>query len=140
MQIGMPLVNARKSIGSMVTVLFLTTRKLSRISINIKVQVSRQQFFYLQIRKPERVTTCYRNWLLTYLIFSAIDIRLTNIRRLYIYHITNSRKEYCLHISYRFQMHSQAVILLAQEIGNFFHYPIGSFTLNNSMTTQHKNF
>ncbi len=32
-----------------------------------------------------QVTKNYRNWLPTYLIFSAIDIRLTNIRRLYIF-------------------------------------------------------
>jgi hypothetical protein len=30
------------------------------------------------------------------------DIRLTNIRQLHIYRISNSREEYCIHISYRF--------------------------------------
>jgi hypothetical protein len=44
----------------------------------------------------------YRNWLPTYLIFSAIDIWLNNIQQLYIYRITNSWEEYCIRISYRF--------------------------------------
>ncbi len=44
------------------------------------------------------VTHNYRNWLPTYLIFSAIDIRLTNIRRLYIYRITNRWEEYFIRI------------------------------------------
>ncbi len=45
------------------------------------------------------VTKNYRNWLPTYLIFSAIDIRLTNIQWLYIYCITNSQEEYCIRLS-----------------------------------------
>jgi hypothetical protein len=49
-----------------------------------------------------QVTKNYQNWLPTYLIFSAIDFRLTNIRRLYIYRITNSREECCIRKSYRF--------------------------------------
>jgi hypothetical protein len=37
-------------------------------------------------------------------------------------------------------MHLQAAFLFAKEIGNFFCINrIGSFILNNSMTTQHKN-
>ncbi len=67
-----------------------------------------------------RVTNNYRNGLPTYLIFSATDIRLTNIRRLYIYQITNSHKEYCIRISYRFQMHLHAAFLIAWEISKFF--------------------
>ncbi len=66
------------------------------------------------------VTNNYRNWLPTYLIFSALDIRFTNIRRLYIYRITNSQAEYCIRISYRFQMHLHAAFLFAREIGKFF--------------------
>jgi hypothetical protein len=36
-------------------------------------------------------------------------------------------------------MHLQAAFLFAQEIGNFLHNRIGSYKMNNSMTTQHKN-
>ncbi len=67
-----------------------------------------------------RVTNNYRNWLPTNLIFYSIDIRLTNIRRLYIYRIINSQEEYCIRISYRFQMNLQVAFLFAQEIGKFF--------------------
>jgi hypothetical protein len=82
MQIGMPQANASKSIGYMDTVLFLTIGKPDMYQH--KSLGKSQQFFI-------RVTKNYRNWLPTYLIFSAIDIRLTNIRLLYIYRITNSR-------------------------------------------------
>jgi hypothetical protein len=85
MQIGMPQANALKSIGYTDTVLFLSIGKPD--IYQHKSLISRQQFFI-------RVTNNYRNWLPTYLIFSAIDIRLTNIWRLYIYRITNSREEY----------------------------------------------
>ncbi len=67
-----------------------------------------------------RVTNNYQNWLPTYLIFSAIDTWLTNIRRLCIYRITNCQEECCIRIFYRFQMHLQAAILFAKEIGKFF--------------------
>ncbi len=132
MQIGMPQANAVRFIGYTDTVLFLTIGKPN--IYQLKVQVSRKQFFI-------RVTKNYQNWLPTYLIFSAIDIRLTNIRLLYIYRIANSREEYCIRISYRFQMHLQLAILFAQEIGKFFALTALDLLtrLNNSMTTQYKN-
>ncbi len=57
-------------------------------------------FFYPSVLKPERVTNNYKNWLPTYLIFSAIDIQLANIQQHYLYCIANNQKEYCLYISY----------------------------------------
>ncbi len=41
-------------------------------------------------------------------------------REQYIYRITNSLEEHCIHISYRFLMHLQAAFLFAQEIFMFF--------------------
>ncbi len=93
LQTGMLQANALNFRGNTDTVLFLTIGKTD--IYQLKVKVSRQQFFIW-------VTKNYWNWLPTYLIFSAIDIRLTNIRRLYIYRITNSQEEYCIRISYRF--------------------------------------
>ncbi len=130
--IGMPQANVLKSIGCMDKVLFLTIGN---------PDIYQHKSFGKMATVFIRVTKNYRNWLSTYLIFSAIDIWLTNIQRLYIYRITNSWEEYCIHISYRFQMHLQAAFLFAQEIGKFFCINrIGSFKLNNSMTTQNKNF
>ncbi len=131
--------NVLNSIGNMDTVPFLT---IGKPKIYLLKSLGKSATVFI------RVTNNYQNWLLTYLIYSAIGIRLTNIRPLYIYRITNSRGEYCIRISYRFQMHLHAAFLFAQEIGIFFciirngsftlHYI--TFTLNNSMTTQHKNF
>jgi hypothetical protein len=93
MQSGLPLANALKSIGYTDTVLFLT---IGKPDIYQHGSLGKLATVFI------RVTKSYRNWLPTYLIFSAIDIQLTNIRRLYIYRITNSREEYCIRISYRF--------------------------------------
>jgi hypothetical protein len=93
LQIGMPQANALNSIGYTDTVPFLTIGKPDLYLL--KGLVKSATVFI-------RVTNNYRNWLPTYLIFSALDIRLTNIQRLYIYCITNSREEYSIRISYRF--------------------------------------
>jgi hypothetical protein len=93
LQIGMPQANALTSIGYTNTVPFLTIGKLD---IYLLISLGKSATVFI------RVTNNYRNWLPTYQIFSVIDIRLTNIRRLYIYYITNSREEYCICISYRF--------------------------------------
>jgi hypothetical protein len=85
MQIGIPQTNALKSIGYTDTILFLTIGKPDQ---HKSLGNSATVFI--------RVTKNYRNWLVTYQIFSAIDIQLTNIRRLYIYRITNSREEDCI--------------------------------------------
>jgi hypothetical protein len=90
MQSGMPQANALKSIGYTDRVLFLTIGKPD-IYQHRSLGKSATVFFF-------RVTKNYRNWLPTYLIFSAIDIWLTNIRQLYIYRITNIHEEYCIHI------------------------------------------
>jgi hypothetical protein len=57
------------------TVLFLNIGKPDVFELKSLV------FFSFFIRE----TNNYRIWLSTYLIFSAIDFRLTNIQRLYIY-------------------------------------------------------
>jgi hypothetical protein len=92
-QIGMPQTNALNSIGYMDIVLFLTIGKPDIYLLKI---LGKSATVFIQ------VTNKYRNWLKTYLIFSAIDIRLTNIRQQYIYRITNSWEEYCIRISYIF--------------------------------------
>jgi hypothetical protein len=107
----MPQANALKSIGYTDTVLFLT---IDNPDIYQHKSLGKLAAVFI------RVTKNYQNWLLTYLIFFAIDIRLTSIRQLYIYRITNSQEEYCIRISYRFWMHLQAAFLFAQEIGKFF--------------------
>ncbi len=89
----MPQANALNSIGYTETVRFLTIGKLD---IYLLKSLGKSATVFI------RVTNNYRNWLPTYLIFSAPDIRPTNIRPLYIYRITNSREEYCIRISYRF--------------------------------------
>jgi hypothetical protein len=71
----MPQANALNSIGSD-TVQFLTICKLDIYQLK---SLGKSATVFI------RVTNNY--WLPTYLIFSAIDIRLTNIRRLYIYSI-----------------------------------------------------
>jgi hypothetical protein len=83
LQIGMPQANALNSIGYMDTVLFLDIGKPD--IYQLKSLGKSATVFY-------QVTNNYQNWLPTYLIFSAIDIWLTNIRRQYIYRITNSRE------------------------------------------------
>jgi hypothetical protein len=93
LQIGMLQANALNSIGYMDTVLFLT---IGKPDIYLLKGLGKSETVFI------RVTNNYQNWLPTYLIFSAIDIQLTNIRRLYIYRITNCREEYCIRISYRF--------------------------------------
>ncbi len=89
MQIGMPQANALKSIGYTDTVLFLTIGKPD-IYQHKRLGKLATDFFI-------RVTKNSWNWLPTYLIFSAIVIRLTN-RQLYIYRITNSQEEYVLYM------------------------------------------
>ncbi len=93
MQIGMRQANALKFIGYTETVLFLA---IGNSDIYQHKSLDKSATVFIQVTK-----NCW-NWLLTYLIFSAIDIQLTNIRRLYIYCITISRDEYCIRISYRF--------------------------------------
>jgi hypothetical protein len=90
MQTGMLQANALKSIEYTNTVLFLTVGKPD-IYQQKSLGKSATVFFYLGDQK-----------LLKLQIFSAIDIWLTNIWRLYIYRITNSREECCICISYRF--------------------------------------
>jgi hypothetical protein len=87
LQIGMPQANAQNFIGYTDTELFLTIGKPDIYQLK---SLGKSATVFI------RVTNNYRNWLPTYLIISAIDIRLTYIRRLYIYHITNSREEYCI--------------------------------------------
>ncbi len=93
LQIGMPQANELNSIEYMDTVLFLTIGKLDIYQLK-SLGKSATVFIW--------VTNNCQNWLSPYLLFSAIDIWLTNIRGLSIYHITNSREEFCLRISYRF--------------------------------------
>ncbi len=116
LQIGMPQANALNSIGYTDTIPVLTIGKLDMYLLK---SLGKSAIVFIQ------VTNNYRNWLPTYLIFSAIYvttqyIRLTKIRRLYIYRITNNQEEYCIRISHRFQMHLQAAFLFAKEIGKFF--------------------
>ncbi len=85
--------NALNSIGYMDTVPFLT---IGKPDIYLLKSLGKSATVFI------RVTNNYRNWLSTYLIFSAMDICLTNIWRLYIYRIANSPEEYCIRISYRF--------------------------------------
>jgi hypothetical protein len=92
-KIGMMQANVLNSIGNMDTVPFLT---IGKPKIYLLKSLGKSATVFI------RVTNNYQNWLLTYLIYSAIGIRLTNIRPLYIYRITNSRGEYCIRISYRF--------------------------------------
>jgi hypothetical protein len=94
MQIEMPQANELNSIGHTDTVLILTIGKPD-IYQHKSLGKSATVFFI-------RVTKNYRDWLPTYLIFSVIKIRLTNIRRLYIYRSTNDWEKYCIRISYRF--------------------------------------
>ncbi len=84
MQSGMPQANVLKSIVYTDTVLFLTIGKQD-IYQHRSLGKSATVFFI-------QVTKNYRNWLTAYLIFFAIDIRLTNIPWLYIYRITNSQE------------------------------------------------
>jgi hypothetical protein len=111
LQIGIPQTNALNSIGYMDTVMFQT---IGKPDIYLLKSLGKSATVFI------RVTNNYRNWLPTYLIFSVIDIRLTNIRPQYIYRITNSREEYCIRISYRFEMHLKAAFLFAKKIGKFF--------------------
>jgi hypothetical protein len=80
----MPQANALNSIGYTDTVPFLT---IGKPDIYLLKSLGKSATVFI------RVTNNYRNWLPTSLIFSGIDIRLTNIRQLYIYRITNSREE-----------------------------------------------
>jgi hypothetical protein len=93
LQIGMLQANAVNSIGYTDTVPFLT---IGKPDIYLLKSLVKSATVFI------RLTNNYRNRLPTYLISSAIDIRLTNIQQLYIYRITNSREEYCIHISYIF--------------------------------------
>jgi hypothetical protein len=93
MQIGMPQANALKSIGYTDTILFLTTGNpdiCQHISVGKSATV-----FYQGDQKLLKLAADLPN------LFCE-DIRLTNIRRLHIYRITNSREEYCIRISFRF--------------------------------------
>ena len=76
----MPQANALNSIGYTDTLPFLT---IGKPNIYLLKSLGKSATVFI------RVTNNYQNWLPTYLIFSAIDIRLTDIRRLYIYRITN---------------------------------------------------
>ncbi len=71
LHIGMPQANALNSIGYMDTVPLLTIGK-SDIYVLKSLGKSATVFIW--------VTNNNRNWLPTYLVFSDIDIRLTNIR------------------------------------------------------------
>ncbi len=93
LQMGIPQENTLNSIGYTDTVRFLT---IGNPDIYLLKSLGKSATVFI------RVTNIYRNWLPTYLIFSVIDIRLTNIRPLYIYRITNSREENCIRISCRF--------------------------------------
>jgi hypothetical protein len=64
MRIGMSQANEHKSIGYAIGKLDICQHKSLGKSATVFIWV----------------TNNYRNWLLTYLIFSAIDIRLTNIQ------------------------------------------------------------
>ncbi len=86
MQIGMSQANELKSIGYTIGKLDICQHKSLGKSATVFIWV----------------TNNYQYWLPTYLIFSAIYIRLTNIWWLYIYRITNCREEYYILISYRF--------------------------------------
>jgi hypothetical protein len=79
MQIGMPQANALKSIRYTDIVLFLT---IGSLVIYQHISLGKLATVFI------RVTKNYQNWLPTYLIFSMIDIWLTNFRQLYIYRIT----------------------------------------------------
>jgi hypothetical protein len=80
MQIGKPQANALKSIGYTDTVLLLTTGKPDMYQLESLGKLA--NFFH---------TGDLPN-------LSAIDIQLTNIRRLYIYCNINSPEEYCIRI------------------------------------------
>jgi hypothetical protein len=95
MQIGMPQANALKSMGYMDTILFLTIGKHDIYQHKSVGTVSRQQVFYPDDQKIPKLAADLPN------LFCE-DIWLTKIRRLHIYHITNSREEYCIRISYSF--------------------------------------
>jgi hypothetical protein len=86
----MPQANALNFIGYTDTVPFLP---IGKPDIYLLKDLGKSATVFI------RVTNNFRNWLPTYLIFSAIDIRLTNIRQMYIYRITISREEYCIRIS-----------------------------------------
>ncbi len=90
MQIEMPQANALKSIGYTDTILFLTIGKL-----DIYQHKSVSNIFYPGDQKLLKLAADLPN------LFCE-DIRLTDIRRLHIYHVTFSREEYCIRISYRF--------------------------------------
>ncbi len=93
MQIGMPQANALKSIGYTDTILFLTI-----VKPNIYQHTSVGKLptvFYPGDQKLPKLAADKPNLL-------CEDIWLTNIRRLHIYRITNSREEYCIRKSYRF--------------------------------------
>jgi hypothetical protein len=79
LQIGILQANALNSLGYTDTVRFLT---ISKTDIYLLKSLGKSATVLI------RVTNYYQNWLLTYLIFSVIDIRLTNIRPQYIYRIT----------------------------------------------------
>ncbi len=89
----MPQANALKSIGYTDTVLFLT---IGNPDIYEHKSLGKSATVFIWVAQNNQ------NWLPPYLIFSAIDIRLTNIRQLYIYRITNGQEEYCIRIFNRF--------------------------------------
>jgi hypothetical protein len=108
----MPQANALHSVGYTDTVPLLT---IGKPDVYLLKSLGKSATVFI------RVTNNYRNWLQAYLIFSATDIWLTNIRRLYIYRVTNSREDYCIRIINRFYIHLQPAFLFAQEIGKFLH-------------------
>ncbi len=90
MQIGMPQANALKSIGYTDTILFLTIGKLD-IYQHESVGKSATVLYSADQKLPKLAADLPN-------LFCE-DIRLTNICRLHIYRITNSREEYCIRIS-----------------------------------------
>ncbi len=93
MQIGMLQANALKSIGYTDTILFLTIGKPD-IYQHKSLGKSAPVFDPCGQKLPKLAADLPN-------LFCK-DIRLTNIWRLHIYRITNSREEYCICISYRF--------------------------------------
>ncbi len=92
-QIGMPQAYALKSIGYTDTIPLLT---IGNPDIYQHKSVGKSAtVFYSGDQKLPKLVAGLPN------LFCE-DIRLTNIRRLLIYRITNSREEYCIRISYRF--------------------------------------
>jgi hypothetical protein len=103
MQIGKPQANALKSIGYTDSVLFLSIGKPD---------------IYQHKSLCKSVADFYPCDQL--LLAADLPNPAYQYPAMYIYRITNSRKEYCIRISYRISMQLQEAFLFAQEIGKFF--------------------